>query len=95
MLARSRRSPAMSWYRSPGRADQDGLEHAVLSQRVGQRGDFVGVELAARLERVRVNLIDGDLDQLAGIERAGFETAVFAAQQGFESASKTSFIHGR
>jgi len=76
------------------RPDQDRLKHAVLSQRVSQRGDFLGVEPPAWLERVRVNLIHGDLDQLAAIEQACVETPFFTAQQGFQSASKTSFIHG-
>ena len=75
--------------------DQDRLEHAVLAQRVGQRGDLARVELPARLERIGVDLIDGDLDQLGLFERAGFESAFFAAEQCFQSASETSLIHGR
>ena len=67
----------------------------MLAQRVGQRGDLLRVELAARLERVGIDLIDGDLDQLARLERARFESAFFTPEQGFQSASKTSLIHGR
>ncbi len=54
-----------------------------------------GVELAPRLERVGVDLIDGDLDQLARVERAAFEAPFFTTEQRFQSASKTSLIHGR
>ena len=95
MLARSRRSPAINWYREPHCPDQDRLEHAVLAQRVGQRGDLARVELPAWLKRIGVDLIDGDLDQLGLFERAGLEPAFIAAQQCFQSASETSLIHGR
>ena len=63
-------------------ADENRLEHAVLAERVGQGGDLGRVELAARLERVRVDLIDGDLDQLGAVERARLETAFLAARAG-------------
>ena len=95
MLARSRRSPAINWYRAPTARDQDRLEHAVLAERVGQRGDLARVEMPARLERVGVDLVDGDMDQLGLFERAGLEPAFLAAEQGFQSASETSLIHGR
>ena len=95
MLARSRRSPAISWYRPPGFPDQDRLEHAVLAERVGQRGDLARVEMPAGLERIGVDLVDGDLDQLGLFERARFKSAFFATQQCFEPASETSLIHGR
>ncbi len=55
----------------------------------------LALKLAARLERVGVDLIDGDLDQLGLFERAGLKSAFFATQQCFESASETSLIHGR
>ena len=67
----------------------------MLAERVGQRGDLGGVELAARLERVGVDLVDGEVDQLGAVERAGLESAFFAAEQGFQAASESSLIHGR
>ena len=79
----------------PDRAHQDRLQHAMLPERVGQRGDILGVELPARLVRVGVDLIDGDLDQLARIKRAAFKAPFFTTEQRFQSAPKTSFIHGR
>ena len=95
MLARSRRFAGDELIALPDRTHQDRLEHAVLPQRVGQRGDLLGVELPARLVRVGIDLIDGDLDQLARLERAAFESPFFTTEQRFQSASKTSFIHGR
>ena len=53
------------------------------------------VELAAGLERIGIDLIDGDLDQLGAFERSRFESAFLTAEQGFQAASETSLIHGR
>ncbi len=75
--------------------DQDRLQHPVLTQRVSQRCDFLGVEIPARLKRIGIDLIDGDLDELTRIERAGLEAPLFSTEQGFQSASQTSPIHGR
>ncbi len=44
------------------RPDEDRLDHAVLAERVGQGGDLGRVELPAGLERVRVDLVDGDVE---------------------------------
>ena len=79
----------------PDGPDQDRLEHAVLPERVGQRGDLRRVELAARLERVGIDLIDGDLELLGPLERSRFESAFLTPQQGFQAASETTLIHGR
>jgi hypothetical protein len=51
--------------------------------------------VAARLERIGVDLVDGDLDELGLFERAGFKSAFIAAEKCFESASETSLIHDR
>ena len=64
MLARSRRSPAMSWYRNPTARTRIGCSMPCWRKRIGERGDLVGVELPSRLERIGIDLIDGDLDQL-------------------------------
>ena len=77
------------------RPDQNRLEHAVLAQRIGQRRDFLGIELPARLIGVSVNLIDGDLDQVARVKRSPFKSPFLAAEQCFESAPQASLIHGR
>ena len=67
----------------------------MLAERVGQRGDLRRVELAARLERVGIDLVDGDLDQLGAFERSRFESAFFTPEQGLQAASETTPIHGR
>ena len=78
------------------RPDEDRLEHAVLAERVGQRGDLVGVELPAGLERVRVDLVDGQVDQLGGLQRAGLEAALLGAEQrGRGRVRVVVLIHGR
>jgi hypothetical protein len=76
-------------------ADDDGLEHPVLAERIGERGDLARVEALPRLERVRVDLIDGDVEQLSAVVGAGFEPAELATEQGVESAAESSVIHGR
>jgi hypothetical protein len=63
------------------RADDDRLEHAVLAQGVGQAGDLGGVELAAGLERVRVDLVDGNVDQLGHFEGTWLEAPLFGAEK--------------
>ena len=78
------------------RANEHRLQHAMLSQRIGQRGDFVGIELPARLKGVGVNLIDGDLHQVARVnKRPPFKATFLTAEQCFESAPQASLIHGR
>ena len=67
----------------------------MLPQRIGERGDLLRVKLPPRLKRIGIDLIDGDLDQLAGLERAAVEAPFFATEERFQSAAKTSFIHGR
>ena len=67
---------------------QDRLEHAVLAQRIGQRGDLGRREMAAGLVRVGIDLIDGDVDQLGSLERAGLEPSLLTTQQGFQAASQ-------
>ena len=55
-----------------------------------------GVEMAARLERVGVDLIDGDRGcSSAPSSELGLESAFLASQQGFQAASEASLIHGR
>ena len=60
--------------------DEDRLEHPVLAERVGQGGDLGRVELPAGLERVRVDLVDGDVEQLGRLERAGLEAPLLASR---------------
>ena len=67
----------------------------MLAERVGQRRDLGRVELAPRLEWVGVDLIDGQVDQVGAVERAGLESAFLAAEQGFQAAAESSLIHGR
>ena len=74
---------------------QDRLEHAVLAERVGEGGDLGGGEMTAGLIRVGVDLIDGDVEQLVGLERARLEPPFLASQQRFQTASQASLIHGR
>ena len=76
-------------------ADQDRLEHAMLAERVGQRGDLLRVEVPAGLERVGIDLGDGDRDQLGCLERSRFESTFLPTEQGFQAASETTSIHGR
>ena len=79
------------------RPDQDRLEHAVLAERVGQGGDLGRVELAAGLERVRVDLIDREVRSgRTASKRAGLVAPFVAAEQGLQAASESSLvIHGR
>ena len=79
----------------PDGADEDRLEHPVLAERVGQRRDLGGVELAAGLERVGVDLIDGEVDQLGRLERAGLESAFLTPEQGFQAASEATSFYSR
>ncbi len=67
----------------------------MLPERVGQRSDILCVKHPARLVGVRVDLIDGDLDQLARIQRAPLEAPFFSTQERFQAPPKTSFIHGQ
>ncbi len=76
-------------------ADQDRLQHSMLTQRVSQGGNFLGVEVPPRLKRIGIDLINGDLDELTRLERTGLEAPLFATEQRFQSASQTSPIHGR
>src|SRR5208283_1582468 len=43
-----------------GRADDQGLDDAVLANRLSQFGQAIGLESAARLERVWVDVVDRD-----------------------------------
>ena len=74
---------------------QDWLEHAVLAQRIRQGGNLCRREITARLIRVGIDLIDGDVEQLGALERAGLEPPLLTSQQGFQTASQASLIHGR
>ncbi len=67
----------------------------MLAERVGQRGDLRGVELAAGLERVGIDLVNGDLDQLGALVRTGFVPAFLTPEQGLQPASETASFHGR
>ena len=44
-------------------ADDHGLDHAVLANAVGQRVDLGFVEVAPRLERIAIDLVDAELRQ--------------------------------
>ncbi len=79
----------------PHGPDQDRLQHSMLSQGIGKRSDLARVELPSRLKRIGINLIDCDLDQLRRLQRTAFETPFFATQKRFQTATKTSFIHGQ
>ena len=46
--------------------------------------------MPARLKRIGIDLVDGDMNQLGLFERTGFETPFIAAQQCFQSTSETS-----
>ncbi len=41
--------------------DEDRLEHAVLADACGQRGEFRGIEVPARLVRIGPNTVNADL----------------------------------
>ena len=103
MLAQSRRSPAMSWIAVADQAHQDRLKHPVLAERVGQRGDLGGGEMPAGLERIRVDLIDGRVNQLAILRansarspllrvRAGLPTRVPSVVYSRSMTSMTSSV---
>jgi hypothetical protein len=51
--------------------------------------------MPAGLIRVGIDLIDGDVEQLAALERAGLEPSLLTSQQGFQTASQASLIHVR
>jgi hypothetical protein len=52
---------------------QDWLKHPMLAERIGQRGDLFWREVTPGLEWVRVNLIDGNVQQFGALERTGLE----------------------
>ena len=64
------------------RADEERLDDALLPHRVGEARRGLRLEPAARLLRVRVDRVDGDLEQL-GRSRG-------AADQDFEAAAETA-----
>jgi hypothetical protein len=76
-------------------ADEDGLEHSVLPERVGQGGDLGRIEVPARLEWVRIDLIHGDPDQIGRFDRAGFVPPLAAPEQRFQATTETLLIHRR
>jgi hypothetical protein len=67
----------------------------VLPQRVGQGGDLGRIEMPARLEGVRVDLIDRDVDEVRGVERGGFVSSFLAPKKCFQPAAEASLIHVR
>ena len=76
------------------RADEDRLEHAVLAERLGQRRNLIRIEVATGLERIGIDLVNGDLDELGALVRPRFESTFFTPEQGLEAASETTTIHG-
>jgi hypothetical protein len=79
----------------PYRADQDGLDHPVLPKRIGQGADLDRVELASRLERIRVDQADANVCQLGGVDRARFISPLIAAEKSFQAATESALIHVR
>ena len=74
--------------------DDDRLEYPVLLDRPGERGDLGGVEVSTRLERVRVDPVARDMDQVGLLERGGLKAPLLGAEQRVEAASESALVHG-
>ena len=67
----------------------------MLADRVGQGGNLGRIEVPPGLKRVRVDPVDGQVDEVGGLERGGLESALVGAQERVEAASESALIHGR
>ena len=73
--ARTRRSPEMSWYASPWRADGDRLDHPLLADGARKLVQRRRIEIGARLVRVPFDAVERDVRDHA------VRDAVVAAQR--------------
>jgi hypothetical protein len=51
--------------------------------------------MTAGLIRIGIDLIDGNVKQLGGLQRTRLEPPFLASQERFQTTSQASFIHGR
>ena len=75
-------------------SNQDRLQHTVLAQRIGERRDLGGIERAPRLERVGVNLVDGDMHELRRLEWKldGLNPPLLGSLGCRQAATESSFV---
>ena len=62
-------------------ADDDGLQDTVLADRLGERGDLLGIEDTPRLERIRVDPGDQKPLEVGRLERSGLGSSLLRSEQ--------------